>query len=819
MNTYLGTTPISYSICSTDKINNSQKITAVAADKITIGDTVYTIGQAPQNLETDPYKPLLDNDIKTIAISPNGKLLAIGGYFTNYAKLYSIDGTTITFLQNIPGISVYVNAMEFSPDGKMLVVGGRFTYKVKLYTVSNDSVTFACNLYANAGTTTLDNHAEAVAFSPDGKLLAIGGQFTGKAKLYSINGATATYISDIYSDTASTAIDNTVRTLAFSSDGKTLIVGGSFTGYAKVYSINGTAATYVSNILRDTSNALNSTVYAAKFSPNGKALALAGSFEKYAKIYSVNNTTITYSNNLYADAGTTALNSTVYGLAFSPDSKLLAVGGQFTGNAILYSIDNASATFVETIANLPLSVTGDYVNAVHFISNDKLTVGMTNTGAIYSITNNTAEFIDHIYSNTEINTLNAEVKSATFSPDGKLLVITGDFNDFIKYYAVNGATLTYLGNLTINGELYNNTVGGANFSPDGKWLIVCTSNGGYFATAYRVDGINITYAFGILNNTTTTTLYGKPNRAVFSPDGKTLVLIGAFTGAAKIYTVTDDSILYVSELYSDNNNTALSSYAYGAAFSPNGKLFVIGGQFTGYAKLYSVDGTNFTYLNDIPADATGTALNTYVRAAAFSPSGDALVLGGNFSNYGKIYAVNGSSLTFVSNITGGNTNGTRNDVVFSKSGNLLFSAEYSGLIKIHKVDGTTLTYINSVYADGKSTRLNGSVSTVAISPDESLIVAGGLFTDNGKLYQYDDTTIYYGTTIYPVAEGKFTTLPYQANVGFAIKGANAGSEATIMAIGRIAADYNLADALAAQDMLIAQINKGLEGKAIERSDS
>ena len=72
------------------------------------------------------------------------------------------------------------------------------------------------------------------------------------------------------------------------------------------------------------------------------------------------------------------------------------------------------------------------------------------------------------------------------------------------------------------------------------------------------------------------------------------------------------------------------------AVSPDGTKLVLGGNFAGGSKLYSVSESSLIFISDIPSGS--------VNAVAFSPDGTKLVLGT------KLYSVSGSSVTFISNI-------------------------------------------------------------------------------------------------------------------------------------------------------------------------
>ncbi len=157
----------------------------------------------------------------TWALSPDGRLLALEGP-NRTIVLWDISSrkqhvaTAPAHQQRdeyLPDESV-VRSLAFSPDGKLLASGGRLDYLVKLWDVASGK--HVATFSADKGSIT------SLAFSPDGKLLASYDP-GGTVVLYDV--ASRKRIAEIDAhEGASVAAGNEV---AFSPDGKLLATGGT----------------------------------------------------------------------------------------------------------------------------------------------------------------------------------------------------------------------------------------------------------------------------------------------------------------------------------------------------------------------------------------------------------------------------------------------------------------------------------------------------------------------------------------------------------------------------------------------------------------
>jgi uncharacterized delta-60 repeat protein len=300
----------------------------------------------------------------TIALQPDGKILA-GGGFTTYSGVTrngivrlnpngTIDNTFNIGTGFTNGRTVWSIALQ--PDGKILVGGSFSTYSgvtrnriIRLNTGGTIDNTFNIGTGFSGGTGSLSissGTVSTIAVQPDGKIL-VGGDFS------SYSGVTRNGIIRLNSDGT---IDNTfsigggfggfLYSIALQPDGKILAAGG-FTSYNSVSSnfiirlnTGGTIDnTFDTGTFTTPFSGFNSFVRTITLQPDGKILA-GGNFTSYSGVTSNNiirlNTGGTIDNTFNVSSGFSGFND-VYSIAVQPDGKILA-GGDFTSyNGIVYN--------------------------------------------------------------------------------------------------------------------------------------------------------------------------------------------------------------------------------------------------------------------------------------------------------------------------------------------------------------------------------------------------------------------------------------------------------------------------------------------------
>ncbi|MGB7924276.1 MAG: caspase family protein [Pyrinomonadaceae bacterium] len=248
--------------------------------------------------------------LRSIAFSPDGGLLASGGEdnlvhlwnVASGAELKALSGHTASPKTGSRGAYEIddVHAVAFSPDGKWLASGGD-DYTVRLWEISSGK-----ELKVFRGH---EDEVDSVAFSPDGKWLA-SGSADRTARVWDV--ASGGELKTLSKDSES------VRSVIFSPDGKT-IAHGNVDGVVSLWNV-ASGSNYRS--FRH-----NASASAVAFSPDGETLAVGKGFGgKDIVIWDLAS-----GAKLQTFQGSA---NSIYSVALSPDHKFLATGAWRDDNGV-----------------------------------------------------------------------------------------------------------------------------------------------------------------------------------------------------------------------------------------------------------------------------------------------------------------------------------------------------------------------------------------------------------------------------------------------------------------------------------------------------
>jgi len=328
-----------------------------------------------------------DYFIRSVNLSPDGKYLATQG--TPYAdSLYRDSSVKIWELSSGKEIITFKGYLyRFSPDGKLLAIGGR-DKTVKVWELSSGKVISTLTGYIGG-------------FSPDGKLLAIGGR-DKTVKVWELSsGKVISTLKGIMFSSLTDSYD------VFSPDGKFLITGGG-EKTIKVWDVSTWKETATLKGHKD-------VILWVNFSPDGRHLA-SGDFDGTIKIWEISS----------SKAVATLKGHKEFAVIFSHDGKFLATRNEDDTVKIL---DVSGGKKISTLTGYPL-IKYRYPPGFGFSPDGKLMTSASEDGTIK---------IWEVFSGIEIIGLSGhkdKISALSFSPDGRLL-ISGSSDGTIKIWELD----------------------------------------------------------------------------------------------------------------------------------------------------------------------------------------------------------------------------------------------------------------------------------------------------------------------------------------------------------------------------------------------
>lgn len=344
----------------------------------------------------------------------------------------------------------------------------------------------------------------------------------------------------------------------------------------------------------------------------------------------------------------------------------------------------------------------------------------------------------------------AIVRNIAFSPDGKLMVAVGSFNNHVALYSVNGAFVEFL--QYIKGRDGSDITSGqafcAAFSPDGMNLFI----GGTFPDSpaiYSVSGQNVSFKEELELPTSEQTISSQIRCAAFSHSGDLLVL-GTYSiyqdmGVLLAYTISSSGEYTLQPIIEGELGWRFSD----VKFNPTGTILVACGDYNDTVSLpaiiFSINGTTITRTNTLKKN--GSDLQK-VYSVDFSPNGGSLIACGDFSGKAYIFNVNGTNITYSNDLLGEDGGALQDAVVsvsYSNDGSYVLLGGYKndnfhGGACLYSVgESGALTFLSSVPQSGE---LNGYISCVKFFQTSNNFILAGQFTGFASVYTVANTCIF-----------------------------------------------------------------------------
>jgi WD40 repeat protein len=267
-----------------------------------------------RSFETDKELAALTHPgkVNTVAISPDGKLIATGGddYDTSLNVWDWKKGTVVKGMLTRQTVSVF--SVAFSPDSQLVASGGSGSLvNVKVFSLVKGHL---ATLEGHSGTVL------SVVFSSDGKLIASGSQ-DHTVNVWSLE--TQKLVKTL------TGHSDSVFSVVFSPDGK-LIASGSRDKSVKVWDLE------KGQVVRTLTGHLGS-VQSVAFSSDGKLIA-SGGIDRSVNVWSLET------GQLYMKPQDRPEN--VYFMAFNPEGKLIVSGKR---QSEILSLEHPSKSVVDSL--------------------------------------------------------------------------------------------------------------------------------------------------------------------------------------------------------------------------------------------------------------------------------------------------------------------------------------------------------------------------------------------------------------------------------------------------------------------------------------
>jgi hypothetical protein len=283
------------------------------------------------------FDPNVSGTVRDIKLNSLDDTLFVGGDFTTVNgatarnRLASFSTATSTATSFNPNVSAGVYSLAYDEVSGMLYAGGNFT-TVNGATSRNRLASFNISTSTATGFNPNTNGISySLALNSSGSTIFAGGVFT------TVNGGTSRLRLAAFSTTTGTVtafnpnVDNQVNSIAFSADGNSLVLGGSFTTVNGSTARNRMAVVDVSTGLATSFNPnMSSTINTISIDQNNDNIFAGGNFESIGGTSINRLIKLDANGDIVSGFNPNISGSSIYDIEVSDDSSTVYVAGLFT---------------------------------------------------------------------------------------------------------------------------------------------------------------------------------------------------------------------------------------------------------------------------------------------------------------------------------------------------------------------------------------------------------------------------------------------------------------------------------------------------------